>query len=115
MSNMANSLSSLARDLRLAIVILFCGALSGINIFKLAPTITTLVAETWSKLRQNRNIGINFYHHNGSSWIINWWLCAWSWREPLFTDSFGNRLSWKQSQSFGRDSNDPLCWAPLRG
>ena len=42
---MANPLSSLARDLRLAIVILFCGALSGINIAKLAPTITTLAAE----------------------------------------------------------------------
>ena len=42
---MANPLSSLARDLRLAIIILFCGALSGINIAKLAPTITTLAAE----------------------------------------------------------------------
>ena len=45
MDNMAESLSSLTRDLRLAIVILFCGALSGINIAKLAPTITTLAAE----------------------------------------------------------------------
>ena len=42
---MANPLSSFTRDLRLAIVILFCGALSGINIAKLAPTITTLAAE----------------------------------------------------------------------
>ena len=42
---MANHLSSLTRDLRLAIVILFCGALSGINIAKLAPTITTLAVE----------------------------------------------------------------------
>jgi len=45
MCNMADSLSSFTRDLRLAIVILFCGALSGINIAKLAPTITTLAAE----------------------------------------------------------------------
>ena len=42
---MANPLSSLTRDLRLAIVILFCGALSGINIAKLAPTIATLAVE----------------------------------------------------------------------
>ncbi len=39
---MSNPLSSHTRDPRLAIVILFCGALSGINIAKLAPTITTL-------------------------------------------------------------------------
>jgi DHA1 family inner membrane transport protein len=45
MGNMANPLSSFTRDLRLTIVILFCGALSGINIAKLAPTITTLAAE----------------------------------------------------------------------
>ena len=42
---MANPRSSLARDLRLAIITLFCGALSEINIAKMAPTITTLAAE----------------------------------------------------------------------
>ena len=42
---MAKPSSSFASDLRLTIVILFCGALSGINIAKLAPTITTLAAE----------------------------------------------------------------------
>ena len=45
MGNMGNPLSSFTRDLRLAIVILFCGALSGINIAKLAPAITTLAVE----------------------------------------------------------------------
>ncbi len=52
MDNMAKPLSSLTRDLRLAIVILFCGALSGINIAKLAPTITTLAAEFGLSLAQ---------------------------------------------------------------
>ena len=45
MCPMTEPLSSFTRDLRLAIVILFCGALSGINIAKLAPTITTLAVE----------------------------------------------------------------------
>ena len=49
---MANLLSSFSRDLRLAIVILFCGALSGINIAKLAPTINTLAAEFGLSLAQ---------------------------------------------------------------
>ena len=49
---MTDSLSSFTRDLRLAIVILFCGALSGINIAKLAPTITTLSAEFGLSLAQ---------------------------------------------------------------
>jgi len=39
---MATSSSSFARDLRLTITILFCGSLSGINIAKLAPSITAL-------------------------------------------------------------------------
>ncbi|MDC1156721.1 MFS transporter [Alphaproteobacteria bacterium] len=39
---MATSSSSFARDLRLTITILFCGSLSGINIAKLAPSITEL-------------------------------------------------------------------------
>ncbi len=49
---MANLLPSFSRDLRLAIVILFCGALSGINIAKLAPTINTLAAEFALSLAQ---------------------------------------------------------------
>ena len=49
---MTDLLSSFTRDLRLAIVILFCGALSGINIAKLAPTITTLAAEFGLSLAQ---------------------------------------------------------------
>ena len=49
---MTDPLSSFTRDLRLAIVILFCGALSGINIAKLAPTITTLAAEFGLSLAQ---------------------------------------------------------------
>ncbi len=49
---MANLLSSFSRDLRLAIVILFCGALSGINIAKLAPSIYTLAAEFGLNLAQ---------------------------------------------------------------
>ena len=39
---MATPSSSFARDLRLTITILFCGSLSGINIAKLAPSITEL-------------------------------------------------------------------------
>ncbi|MDB4858274.1 hypothetical protein OAH90_04525 [Alphaproteobacteria bacterium] len=39
---MAMPSSSFARDLRLTITILFCGSLSGINIAKLAPSITEL-------------------------------------------------------------------------
>ena len=39
---MAMPSSSFARDLRLTITILFCGTLSGINIAKLAPSITEL-------------------------------------------------------------------------
>ena len=73
---MTDPFSSFTRDLRLAIVILFCGALSGINIAKLAPTITTLAAEFGLSLGSNRGIGINFYNHHGGLWIINWWLCA---------------------------------------
>jgi len=39
---MPASSPSFAHDLRLTIIILFCGTLSGINIAKLAPTITEL-------------------------------------------------------------------------
>ena len=39
---MAMPSSSFARDLRLTITILFCGSLNGINIAKLAPSITEL-------------------------------------------------------------------------
>ena len=39
---MATPSSSFARDLRLTIIILFCGSLNGINIAKLAPSITEL-------------------------------------------------------------------------
>ena len=52
MCPMSESLSSFTRDLRLAIVILFCGALSGINIAKLAPSITPLAAEFGLSLAQ---------------------------------------------------------------
>lgn len=41
---MVGTSSLFIRDLRLTIIVLFCGALSGINIAKLAPTITTLAA-----------------------------------------------------------------------
>jgi len=41
---MVGTSSLFIRDLRLTIIVLFCGALSGINIAKLAPTTTTLAA-----------------------------------------------------------------------
>ena len=49
---MTDLLSSFTRDLRLAIVIPFFGALSGINIAKLAPTITTFAAKFGLSLAQ---------------------------------------------------------------
>ena len=49
---MAMPSSSFARDLRLTITILFCGSLSGINIAKLAPSITELSTSFGLRLSQ---------------------------------------------------------------